>query len=70
MRGYHFSDEPECDGPWCIDWGLCQFSLELMWEDSSLRTDWIKELKGRGRSLPKGATAAWRKFLKSKRNRT
>ena len=60
-------EEPECAGSLCREWGFCHFSLSAMWEDESIRKEWIQELKERGKKLPKGATAAWRKFLKKKR---
>ena len=67
MKGCMDEYEPECTGSWCREWGFCQASLQQMWEDESTRREWILELKKQGKSLPKGATAAWRKFLKQKR---
>ena len=67
MKGCYFDEEPECTGEWCSEYGFCEFSLSGMYEDSSERKEWIKELKRQGKKLPKGATAAWRKFLKKMR---
>ena len=59
--------EPECSGSLCSEWGFCEFSLQAMWEDESVRKEWIQELKAKGKKIPKGATTAWRRFLKAKR---
>ena len=67
MKGCTDTFEPECTGSWCREWGFCEFSLSAMYEDSAEREEWIQELKKHGKSLPKGATAVWRKFLKQKR---
>lgn len=66
MKGC-IGDEPECTGPWCREWGFCHFSLTAMWEDESVRKEWIQELKAKGKNIPKSATTAWRRFLKEKR---
>ena len=62
--------EPECAGEYCIEWGFCPASLDMMFEDSSVREEWIKGLKSKDMQIPKGATAAWRKFLREKRKQS
>ena len=69
MKGCDSAEEPECTGFWCSEWGFCEFSLSAMYEDSSERDEWIKELKRQSKKLPRGATAAWRKFLRKRRTR-
>ena len=67
MKSCCLEDEPECSGSECREWGFCEFSLQSMWEDSSVREEWIQELKKQGKKLPEGATATWRRFLRQKR---
>ena len=69
MRTCILDEEPECSGSDCEDWGFCPASLQMMLEDPSVRKDWLKELKARGRPIPAGATSAWRKFLRDERGK-
>ena len=67
MRGCIDREEPECTGSWCLDWGLCIGSLDMMHEDSSLRRDFLCELKKKHGKVPQKYRTAWRRFLKAKK---
>ena len=61
--------EPECGGSWCEKWGFCEFSLQSMLEDSSLRKEWSEELRAKGKMITQEATTAWRRFLRKERRK-
>lgn len=68
MRGCIDMEEPECMGSWCFNWGLCVGSLDMMDEDSSLRKEFLCELKKKHGKVPQKYINVWRKFLRDKRN--
>ena len=68
MKGCTDREEPECTGSWCLDWGLCPVSLDMMQEDSSEREEFLCELKKKHGKVPQKYITAWRKFLREKRN--
>ena len=69
MRGCIDSEEPECDGESCYLYGICCASLEMMLEDSSLREEFLRNLKIRDGEIQQRYTTYWRRFLRKKRRR-
>ena len=67
MKGCIDIEEPECTGSWCEAWGLCPASLDMMYEDSSVREEWKEELKRQGKHIPQECITAWRHFLRKKK---
>lgn len=67
MRGCVDREEPECTGEECYLYGKCYASLEMMLEDSSLREEFLRNLKIRCGEIPQRYTTYWRKFLRKKR---
>lgn len=60
-------EEPECMGSWCFNWGLCVCSLDMMNEDTSLRKEFLCELKKKHGKVPQKYITIWRKFLRDKK---